>query len=295
MIKKTLYFGNPVRLKLKHNQLRVILEDETEKTIPIEDIGFVIIDHYHAMITHNLLAELLNNNVAVITTNRQHLPTGWFMPLAGNTEQGESFRTQLELAVPAKKRIWQQTVKAKIKNQAGLLDQIGIQGHYLHSLVKDVASDDATNKEAVAAKTYWAHLFAGMGFKRHREGDAPNNLLNFGYAILRGVVARALCGTGLLPMVGVHHRNRYNAFPLADDIMEPYRPFVDEIVWNLSRKYEDLECLTPELKKPLLEIPAIGVSMKGEAKPLHLAAARTASSLKKHMENNKEKIVYPVL
>ena len=295
MIKRTLYFGNPARLRAKDRQLRIIREDKSETIIPIEDIGYLILDHYGVTISHHALAELLANNVAVITTDETHMPAGMFLHLEGNKEQGGSFRAQLEASTPLKKQVWQQTIKAKIRNQANLLDQIGVRGHPLRSMIKEVLSDDASNREAAAAKTYWKLLFDPMLFKRHRYGKPPNNLLNYGYAVLRGVITRALSGTGLLPMLGIHHRNRYNAYPLADDIMEPYRPFVDEIVWNLCQEELDLSTLTPELKRKLLELPGVGVLLKKEVKPLHLAAGRTAASLKRCFAGEVKEVIFPVL
>ena len=295
MIKRTLYFSTPARLRVKNRQLRIIRDDKDEATIPIEDIGFVILDHYGVTISHHTLAELLDANVAVITTDETHMPVGMFLHLEGNKEQGGSFRAQLEASLPLKKQLWQQTIKAKIRNQGTLLDQIGVTGHPLRSMAKNVLSDDSSNQEAAAAKTYWKLLFDPVHFKRHRYGKPPNNLLNYGYAILRGIITRSLCGTGLLPVIGIHHRNRYNAYPLADDIMEPFRPFVDEIVLNICQEELDISVLTPELKRKLLELPGVGVLMKKEIKPLHLAAARTAASLKRCFTGEAKELVFPVL
>jgi len=295
MIKRTLYFSNPARLRVKDNQLLIIREEQQDVSVPIEDLGFIVLDHYSITISHQTLAELLNHNVAIITTNKKHMPAGLMLPMAGNIEQGESLRAQINASIPLKKRLWQQTVRAKIKNQANLLDRIGCKEHALRSMINQVLSDDSTNQEAAAAKMYWQLLFNPEKFHRHREGQPPNNLLNYGYAILRSVIAKALCGTGLLPQLGIHHCNRYDPFPLADDIMEPYRPFIDEIVLQIFHDGEDVSELNPELKKRLLEIPAIGVMMKGEVKPLHLAAARTAASLKRCFEEEDKNIIYPVL
>lgn len=293
MIKKTLYFGNPVQLRVKNEQLRIIRETDPEVTIPIEDIGFIVIDHYGITISHHALSALLTNNVAIITTDETHLPVGIFWPLHGNQEQGDSIRAQIESNLSLKKRLWQQTVQAKIKNQAGLLKKIGLNSQPLENFLTQVKSDDATNQEAAAAKVYWQLLFDPIQFRRHRYGKPPNNLLNYGYAILRGVIARAICGTGLLPIPGIHHRNRYNGFPLADDIMEPYRPFVDELVWQLVMDEPEVDVLRPEIKRRLLEVPVLGVQMNQEKKPLHLAAALTAASLKQCFLAQEKKISYP--
>ncbi|HOX87685.1 MAG TPA: type II CRISPR-associated endonuclease Cas1 [bacterium] len=295
MIKRTVYIGNAASVRVQFEQLRIV-QQERESKVPIEDLGFLILDHYGITLSHGALASLLENNVAVIMTDERHLPLGIFMPLRANKEQSSSFRAQIEAPLPLKKRLWQQTIKAKIKNQAFLLDQIGLEGHPLHSMSEQVLSGDSSNQEAAAAKVYWQLLFEPRHFKRHRDGKPPNNLLNYGYAILRGIVARSLSGTGLLPMLGIHHCNQYNPFPLADDVMEPYRPYVDQIVWELMREEEiDYTALTPEIKQRFLELPSIGVMMNGQAKPLHLATARTAASLKDCLNGEKKMMVYPQL
>jgi CRISPR-associated protein Cas1 len=292
MIKKTLYFGNPAKLRLKDLQLRII-KDKEERTIPIEDIGVVILDHFGITLSHAVLDVLLANNVALITTDQIHLPTGMFLPLVSNSLQTERFREQIKAGKPLKKQLWQQTVKSKIRNQAGLLKQLGIDHKFLLNLIPKVQSDDRGNHESQAARYYWNNLFDPFLFKRYRFGKPPNNLLNYGYAILRSVIARALTGSGLLPSLGIHHRNKYNAYTLADDIMEPYRPYVDEIVWNLAMNEYDISTLSPTIKKELLEIPSIAVKIAGENHPLMNAASRTTASLQRCFSGESRKIIYP--
>ncbi len=295
MIKRTLYFANPAKLHVKMNQLCIIYDGEVKSSVPIEDIGYIIIDHFGVSISHGALEQLLKNNVSVITTNDVHMPVGMFLPLSGNSEQCERFRHQIEVSQPLKKQIWRQTVKAKIRNQAALLKQLDLPNEYLNKLIPKVQSDDNTNREAVASKYYWKILFDPIQFHRNREGKPPNNLLNYGYAILRAVIARALVSSGMLPMIGIHHHNRYNAFPLADDVMEPYRPFVDKIVWNLNCEEYDLTRLTPDIKRKLLSIPTIGVKIREEKTPLMLAASRTTASLQRCFRGDFKKIIYPKL
>jgi len=293
MIKRTLYFGNPASLSLKNEQL-VIIQDGIEKPkIPIEDIGYVILDHYQVSISHGALSTLLDNKASVITTDKNHLPTGMFLPLDSHTEQGERFRLQVEVSHVLKKQLWQQTVMAKLRNQADLLDYVGLPDSYIRNMVGKVRTDDCTNRESAASKYYWNTLFDSINFKRNRYGKPPNNLLNYGYAILRAVIARALLSSGLLPSLGIHHRNRYNAFPLADDIMEPYRPFVDEIVWRLLHEEYDTTTLTPSIKKELLQIPTVAVKINKENKPLMIAATWSSSSLQKCYAGLINKIIYP--
>lgn len=242
MIKKTLYFGNSAYLSLSNQQLVVKLPEvvkndtlpesfkkEAIRTIPIEDIGVVVLDNKQITLTHGVLESLLGNSCAVITCDSNHLPVGLLLPLDGNTTQSERFREQIDASIPLKKLLWQQTVKAKIENQAALLKSA--RGEVVKNMLvwaNDVKSGDPDNYEARAAAYYWKLLFPQVdGFTRERGGEAPNSLLNYGYAILRAVVARSLVVSGLLPTLGIHHHNRYNAYCLADDIMEPYRPFVD--------------------------------------------------------------------
>ena len=317
MIKRTIYFGNPAYLSLKNAQLLVRLP-EVEKndtlpesfkekavaTIPIEDIGVVVLDHQQITITQGLIASLLENNVAIISCNETHHPSGLMMPLSVNTVQSERFNLQIEASVPLKKHLWQQTITAKINNQAALLKKNGIEIENMLHWAKSVTSGDTENHEARAAAYYWANIFKCFtpinrsetleeGFIRDRFGEPPNNLLNYGYAILRAVVARSLVGSGLLPTLGIHHRNKYNAYCLADDVMEPYRPFVDEIVFQIIKNGEDFTELTTSIKKQLLEIPSVDIIIGGERSPMMVGMQQTTASLVKCFEGEVRRISYP--
>lgn len=307
MIKRTLYFGNPSYLSLRNGQLVLRLPEvskndvlpdtfkrEAERTIPIEDIGVVVLDHSQITVTHGLLEALLENNCAVITCDKSRMPVGLMLPLCGNTTQNERFRYQLAASQPLKKQLWQQTVQQKIANQAAVLESRGIVAKNMRAWVGGVRSGDADNMEARAAAYYWSVLFPELGyFRRDREGDPPNNLLNYGYAIVRAVVARALVVSGLLPTWGIHHHNRYNAYCLADDIMEPYRPYVDREVCNILTSGLDYTILTTELKAKLLSLPTVEVSVQGRRSPLMVAVAQTTASLYKCFSGELRKIVYP--
>ena len=295
MIKRTLYFGNPAYLKTKNEQLvfESINNGET-KTIPIEDIGILIIDHQQITITQALIAKLLENNIALITCDSRHHPTGLLLNLCGNTLQSKRFQAQVEATLPLKKQLWQQTVSAKINNQACILERIQVGAKNLRNWAKEVKSGDTENREAVAAAYYWKNIFAIFtAFKRDPEGEPPNNLLNYGYAILRAVVARNLVASGLLPTLGIFHRNQYNAYCLADDIMEPYRPFVDKVVWDIVRMNGIYLELNPAMKRQLLGIPVIDVIINGEKSPLMVAVQKTSASLAKCFEGKTRKILYP--
>jgi CRISP-associated protein Cas1 len=295
MIKRTLYFGNPAYLKTKNEQLVFEGTDDGElKTIPIEDIGVLIIDHQQITITQALIAKLLENNVALITCDSKHHPTGLMLNLDGHTLQSKKFAAQVEATVPLKKQLWQQTVSAKIDNQACMLEGIRVGAKNLRNWAQEVKSGDADNHEAVAAAYYWKNIFGIFpDFKRDREGEPPNNLLNYGYAILRAVVARNLVASGLLPTLGIFHKNQYNAYCLADDIMEPYRPFVDKVVWTIVRMNGKFLELTPDMKKQLLGIPAMDVIINGEKSPMMVAIQKTTASLAKCYEGKARKILYP--
>ena len=285
MIKRTLYFGNPAYLSLKSGQLVISKpvsgeeKKEVAKTIPIEDIASVVLDNRQITITQALLEKLLEENCAVITCDSSHLPTGLMLPLDGHTLQNERFRSQIAASLPLKKQIWQQTIQSKIANQAAVLEYATGEKHpNMLKWATGVRSGDPENLEARAAAYYWKTLFSDIirGFIRGRDEDAPNNLLNYGYAIVRATVARALVCSGLLPTLGVHHRNKYNAYCLADDIMEPYRPYVDLLVYQIAKEDGPLG-LDTSIKARLLSIPMTDVRINGVTSPLMIAATTTSS------------------
>lgn len=307
MIKKTLYFGNPVYLSLKNAQLVIklpeVVKNDTlpesfkrmsEVTKPIEDIGVVVLDHKQITITSGALEVLLENNCAIITCDSRSMPVGLMLPLCGNTTQNERFRNQLDASLPLVKQLWQQTVRAKIENQASVLQGCsGAETRCMKVWADDVKSGDSNNLEARAAAYYWKNLFPIKDFTRDREGIPPNNLLNYGYAILRAIVARGLVASGLLPTLGIHHHNRYNAYCLADDIMEPYRPYVDRLVYSMINQDVDYTELTKELKAQLLTIPTLETNIGGKRSPLMVAVGQTTASLYKCFSGELRKISYP--
>lgn len=307
MIKKTLYFGNPVYLSLKNAQLVIKLPEivnsttlpegfkqVSEITKPIEDIGVVILDNKQITITSGVLDALLENNSAVITCDSKSMPVGLMLPLYGNTTQNERFRQQLDASLPLMKQLWQQTIKVKIGNQATVLSECtGEEVKCMKVWMNDVKSGDSDNLEARAAAYYWRNLFKIEGFTRDREGIPPNNLLNYGYAILRAIVARSLVASGLLPTFGIHHHNRYNAYCLADDIMEPYRPYVDRLVYDMVKKKLHCVELTKELKAQLLAIPTLETNISGKRSPLMVAVGQTTASLYKCFSGELRRISYP--
>lgn len=336
MIKRTLYFGNPAYLSMRNAQLVIHLpeangmDDRTgNNTVAIEDIGVVILDHKQITITHGLMEALLANNTAMITCDSSRMPVGLLLPLSGNTTQSERFQAQISASLPLQKQLWQQTVQAKIENQASVLSsKRKVVVKNMLAWLNSVKSGDSDNLEARAAAYYWANLFPMIPqFRRGREGVPPNNLLNYGYAILRAVVARSLVASGLLPTLGIHHHNRYNAYCLADDIMEPYRPFVDKLVIEITDEliknnpqvaescYNSQTCalaaspepeyhseekkeyllfdLTKEIKAKLLGIPVLDVNINNQRSPLMIAVGITTASLAKCYLGESRKIAYP--
>lgn len=299
MIKRTIHIGSPARLSLQQQQMLMSKTGadgrKVEKTVPIEDLGAVILEDPQISITHGLMAYLLENNVAVITCDARHMPTGLMLNLCGNTTQAERFRHQTEASQPLRKQLWQQTVRQKIQNQAAVLNRVGVQEVYLPRLAAAVRSGDPDNREGVAAAFYWPRVFAQYpDFVRDRESGWPNNLLNYGYAILRAVMARSLVGTGLMPTIGIHHHNRYNHYCLADDMMEPYRPYVDLLVAQIiGQTPEPTEFLTNEQKAELLRIPVLDVIMEGKTRPLLVATTETTASLYRCFAGESRKLSLP--
>lgn len=307
MIKRTICFSNPALLTLANGQLVVKLLDpssynrlagtrhEPVTTLPIEDIGVVVLDHPQITLSHGLLGALVENNTALITCDRRHLPAGLLLPLEGHTLQSERYRDQIEASLPLKKQLWQQTVSQKIRNQAAVLS--ALRGEEVGNMLawsRDVRSGDSENLEGRAAAFYWSHLFPDRpGWTRGQEGEWPNALLNYGYAIIRALVARALVSSGLLPTLGIHHHNRYNAYCLADDIMEPYRPYVDKLVVDMLNRWPSETEITTDIKIPLLGLPVVDVVIGGQRSPLMLAVTQTTASLCRCFGGESRKISYP--
>lgn len=294
MLKRTLFFSTPFCLSLRNDQMIIYTKEapDMRKSVPIEDIGVVVLEHQQTSVTLPLLNALSDNNVAVILCGDNRMPNALLMNLDSNKTQGESYRAQVEASEPLKKGLWKQIVEAKIRNQAALLRKLGRDGDKLKPYYRNVKSGDADNREGIAARIYWSELF-GREFVRMREGVEPNNLLNYGYTILRAAVARSLMGSGLLPAFGIFHRNRYNAFPLADDIMEPYRPYVDELVQRLYA--EGKTQLTKEVKSELLRILFVDTRFVKVLRPLDVGLTFTSASLARCFAGDRKKILYPSL
>ncbi len=293
MLKRTLFFSNPFHLSVRDFQLVATPKPEGEiRTVPIEDIGFIIIDHAQISVTPVLLEHMVANNVVVVFCDGRHLPQSMLLNLNGHHLQNEHFRNQVSVSEPLKKNLWKQTVEMKIANQAGLLRKIGKNHKAVEAYGREVKSGDPDNREGTAAREYWKTLM-GREFTRERFGLWPNPAFNYGYAILRAAVARALVGSGLLPTLGIHHHSRYNAYCLADDIMEPYRPYVDEIVYHIFLAYPDTVELVTELKAELLRVLTVDVIFDNFTRPLMVGLSQTTASLTRCFSGETRKMEYP--
>ena len=295
MIKKSILIENKTSITAKKLQLNIKSEIR-ESTIAIEDIGFLVLDHQEIYISLPAMNLLIENNTAVIICSKNHLPNGMFLNLNSHHIQQEIFKNQIDASIPLKKQLWQQTIVEKITNQGLLLEKITQSKNSFEFLASKVLSGDTTNMEGVAASQYWKSFFDtyDINFKRERFGDYPNNFLNYGYAILRAATARALSGSGLLNTLGIHHKSKYNAFALADDIMEPFRPLIDETVFEIMQNYDEQE-LNTKIKSELLQVLTRTVYFKEEKSPLMVALQKTASSLQQCYTGERKKIKYPKL
>lgn len=263
--------------------------------MPLEDIGFVILEDSAITLSHQLLRSLTEQKAAMITCGENHMPQGLLLPIEGHTTHAEILRAQLDASKPLQKKLWQQLVMAKILNQACLLEFFDRKEHVrLREIVKSVKSGDSDNREGMAARIYWQSLFGDQAFVRDPDGLPPNHLLNYGYAIFRAAVARALTASGLHCAVGLHHHNRYNAFALADDMIEPFRPFVDRTVSELAKSNTGTS-LTKEQKARLLETLTVDVFQNGQRKPLLLGVSHSASSLVKCLKGEESQLLCPAM
>ncbi len=294
MLKRTLFFQNSFHLYVRNKQL--IVKDKvsgTEKLVPAEDVGYVIFDNKQLSYTQSVLQLFATNNTAVIICDDKHLPVSMMQNLNSHHIQGQNIDYQISASQALKKQLWKQTVKQKILNQAGLLKKLGENHIPLIEFARNVKTGDTTNREAVAAKLYRSKLF--KLFTRDRYGDQPNSMLNYAYAILRSATAQAITGSGLLSVLGIHHHNKYDSYRLADDLMEPYRPYIDELVVELFDKYPSYTELTTKIKMEILQILTIDTQFKKIKRPLGIGLSITTASLAKCFRGKSKKIQYPYI
>lgn len=309
MIGKTLYFSQAVYLSIRNELLIAKFPEESitpeikervnlknEISFALSEVAYIILDHPQITLTQKVFEGCMKENVAVITCNSSHIPTGLCLALYSNVLQSERYKEQIEISESLKNQLWAQIVKQKILNQGKVLCAWYpiFDFSYFEKIAKNVKSGDISNAEGKAAGFYWARLFPDVkDFVRRREGIPPNNILNYGYAILRAITARAIVATGLLPTLGLHHTNRYNPYCLADDIMEAYRPYVDNLVCEIVHKYGVLETLNKQIKAELLRISLIDVHFKEETCPLMNGVQKTVHSLYKCFTGEARKLYLP--
>jgi CRISPR-associated protein Cas1 len=307
MIKKIIEISQAkTHLAIRYGQL-VIKSDKTEeRSIPCEDIGVLLVDHIGVTYTHSVFTELLRCGAAIVFCGGNHQPSGMLLPLESNTLQAERFAQQIEAKEPVKKKLWQQVIRAKIKHQAKIVGKDSDIYRTLMALREQVRSGDPDNIEAQASRKFWpvyltdltdssAALGMTSGFHRDIDGPPPNNLLNYGYMVMRAAVARSLCSAGLLPCLGIHHHNRYNAFCLADDVMEPFRGFVESKVKQICETQTAVDDLTQTIKAQLLEVLYQEVTIGDNAGPLMVGLHRTAASLQRCFAGEQREIDLPKL
>lgn len=301
-MKHTIHISSPSHLSLRNHQL-LIRNKETEKvnTVAIEDIATIILADTRSTLSTAILSRCIAEGIALVSCDERYMPVGMFLCLDSHTEQQSITAAQLSASAPLHKQLWQSTIAAKVKNQSSLLEIIGASSSRIEKLAKQVKSGDSTGIEAQAARLYWQIYFGSINAHhdipeptyRKRDGFPPNNWLNYGYAILRSNVTRALTASGLLPLIGIHHHNKYNAYCLADDIMEPYRPVVDRLVHDLSLKHElDLD-IPMHIKQELLKLPTVDCALENKKYTLQAALERTTASLAQSFAEKKNKLIYP--
>ena len=296
MVTRSIYIGSPAYLKLKDEQMYIMepSSNQMKGKVSVEDLGLLMLDHFQITISHQLIQKMMGNNVVVVSCDAHHLPHGIMLPLYGHTEHSDRIKDQLQASEPLKKQLWKQTVECKIENQKEVLRRLGNYYEPMMNYQNNVKSGDSTNMEGIAAQHYWKYLIS-LDFLRQRFGESPNQFFNFGYAVLRSIVARSIVETGLLPVLGIFHKNKYNPYCLADDLMEPYRPFVDWLVMDWLTKNPEIKELTKEFKAHLLQVATKDVWIDGKKRPLLVAVKTTVISLYKCYIAEKRLISYPEL
>ncbi|MGO1077199.1 type II CRISPR-associated endonuclease Cas1 [Inquilinus sp. CA228] len=294
VIKRTIEISSvPTRLSVAYSQLVIEREALPPATVPIEDVGVLIVDHPTVTYTQAVLSRLGEAGAVVILCDGRHLPASIMIPVVGNAVQTERQQAQITVSEPLRKRAWQAVVVAKIRMQALVLEEACGSDWGLRAMAARVRPGDVENLEAQAAQRYFPRLL-GPGFRRHREGKPPNDLLNYGYMVLRAAVARAVVASGLLPSIGLFHSHRGNPFCLADDLLEPYRPLVDRKVAALAARGDGRDGIGREEKRLLLSVLNDVVPLTGGGKtPVSLAVSQGSASLARLFGDGKGLLVLP--
>jgi CRISPR-associated protein Cas1 len=273
---KGLHLSQSSGLRLKNRQI-LITQEDGEVTVSLEDLAYIVLDSNQISLTASLMSACMEAGIVIVSVNDKHMPNGLLLPFHSHHRQSEIAALQLSLSGPFKKRCWQIIVMCKIKNQSINLQLLGLNNEEIKLLFDRVTSGDAQNTEAQAARIYWKNLF--KNFTRDNDADLRNKMLNYGYAIIRSAVARSIVACGLLPTLGLHHTSITNAFNLVDDIIEPFRPFVDAlVVRRLSNRKPDDE-LTLEDRRALSGVLFVNSSMSLETTNLLYAIEKTTDAL----------------
>lgn len=295
MIKRTIFISSPMKLYVEHECLKLENLDSGDKhQVPLIDIGIIELDYHTILLNNYLLKKAAELGIVIINCNDYHNPVGIFSPLFTNTLHTKVLKMQFKMKKPLKNQIWKELIKSKIENQAALLEYFGKDFGLVAQLAKEVKSNDNTKREGVAASYYWKYLL-GLDFKRERYGKPPNAFLNYGYTLIRSTITRALVSSGLHPSVGVHHKNQYNHYCLADDLIEPFRIFCDKLVYENIDEFGQKEELTKEDKIKLLEVINTETTIEDKVYPLQLAVKETVVSYLRSIENNKVELKLPKL
>lgn len=283
-----------VSLNVRLANLVIDRGDEGGKTmVPLTEVAALVLSHQHVNVTNAALAGIAANGGIVVVTDSKFQPAGMLLPLDTHYAQGERFRMQAAVAQPVQKRLWQQTVRSKITAQAAVLKRLTNHDSGLSYLAKEVTSGDTANHEAQAAQRYWPVVFNNPHFHRNRDADDQNRLLNYGYAVLRALTARAICGAGLHPALGMHHHNKYDPFALASDLMEPFRPIVDETVAKIVFEHGEGVVLEKDVKRAIIGGVTGLIDVEGETRTIFSILAKTTSSLAAVYAGERKKMFLP--
>lgn len=292
MIKRIVEVSNPSYLHLKNKQLIIEQDHNQVAQVPIEDIGVLILEHSAINITQPLIIECQKNNTAIIFCDEKHLPYSTILPIAeGNNLHQKILKQQINITEPVRKNLWKQIIQQKIQNQADTLKQFNKNYTRLEKLAQEVSSGDSKNSEGLAAQYYWKELF-GQGFIRNQNADGVNAVLNYGYSIIRAMIARSIVASGLHPAIGLFHHNQYNGLCLADDLMEPFRPWVDSIAYKLYQENKSIQ-ITKNIKIPFLDLLSEQVKFKEKSMPLMVSVHYLTADLKRNFAKENKKFVYP--
>lgn len=295
MLKRTLLIESPAHLNVENDLLKVTNKvSQKSEMFVFDDLGFIVIENYQSTATAQFLEKSAKNNVVVIFCDKKHVPISYSIPLYFNKTQTQTLNNQIIVSQDIKNNLWKQLIKGKVSNQAALLVSLNKEYLQVKRLSEKITIENVNSTESTSSRFYWKSIFDIEKFSRNAEGAPPNQLLNYGYSILRGATARALIGSGLLPQIAIHHHNKYDSLPLADDVMEPYRPFIDEVVANIVKE-DDYHLLHRRNKEKLLRVLACDCKIGNVKRPLMIALTYTTASIANVINKKSNRIALPEL